>query len=968
TFSLVGDGVGGAPYLFQAGETASVEVQVADITTTYGVDYDNAVTAIQGAVATWNATNGPTAGFLTATHVGGAAPVVLTYLAGDDGAGGGNATAMTPPLVVNVTATDDSLIEGPETVDITLDNPGSTTGADVRLLGDDGTGAVVGDITITTEITDNDTANWTLVQTTPASVTEGADANYVLTLDGSASGMPGPAAVQTGDNASITLGLTLIAPTSLNDFDENPDQSVNETNPLALAIQDAIDVYNAAGGGGPLARTPGDPNSFELNAATGEVTFYGDSLATMPSFLIELTTFDDDDGSPTGLQQGTGAQTHLGNFVEPDEDFEVSIADPQFNQATAPEVTATGPNTVTTTIVDDNTLEISILHKRDAQEGTDGSLTNEAIINGQFEVVLSNPSQNAITVTLTDGVGNPLISNGTADNSGATPVGGNDYQNSSLSNVTFSPGDQSEVASVDVIDDMVIEGTETVIGTLTGFAIAPHFPSGATLDSGDVTIGATNEASLDIIDDDAATLTVADATVDEAAGTVTVTVTLDQDVQNGFTVPYTLADITATGGAASPADYDNAGGTLTFAGTAGETQDIVITIFNDDVVEGDEDFTVGLGTIVPGLNNNGIPPNPVATVDPTQVDVSDTGNVTIYDDDIDIELGPATPLSQAEGDPGDATSYTFTVTRTGLDTGVTTVDWTLAGSGANPASEDDFAGFGGTAFPSGTVTFPSGVNTQTITIELEEDNTVEGDEDFTVTLTPGSQTHTPDPLAVVDDTIDLVNASQTATIVNDDSATLTILDEVIDEDAGTVTLTVAVDNAVQGGFTVGYSTSDGTAVDPADYTSTTGTVTFAGTVGETETFTVPIINDDVVESDETFNVALGPVTGTTPASVAAGIDASDGAVVTIFNDDIDIELGPATPLSQAEGDPGDATSYTFTVTRTGLDTGVTTVDWTLAGFGANPASVDDFAGFGGTAFPSGTVTFPSGVNTQTITI
>ncbi|MEP5993078.1 beta strand repeat-containing protein, partial [Rhodopirellula bahusiensis] len=202
TFSLVGDGVGGAPYLFQAGETASVEVQVADITTTYGVDYDNAVTAIQSAVATWNATNGPTAGFLTATFAGGSNPVVLTYLAGDDGAGGGNATAMTP-LVVNVTATDDSLIEGPETVDITLDNPGSTTGADVRLLGDDGTGAVVGDITITTEITDNEFAEWNLTQAT-SPVVEGGSVDYTFSLVGDGVG-GAPYLFQAGETASVEV-------------------------------------------------------------------------------------------------------------------------------------------------------------------------------------------------------------------------------------------------------------------------------------------------------------------------------------------------------------------------------------------------------------------------------------------------------------------------------------------------------------------------------------------------------------------------------------------------------------------------------------------------------------------------------------------------------------------------------------------------------------------------------------------
>ena len=274
-------------------------------------------------------------------------------------------------------------------------------------------------------------------------------------------------------------------------------------------------------------------------------------------------------------------------------------------------------------------------------------MTDEAIINGQFTVSLSNPSQNTISVTLTDGLGNPLINNGTADNTGVTLVGGNDYQNSSLSTVSFSPGDQSEIASVDVIDDMVVEGTETVVATLTGFAIAPHFPSGATLDTGDVVIGATSEASLNIIDDDSGALTVGDVMVDEDAGTATVVVTLNQDVQNGFTVPYTFTDGSADGGTALPADFNNTTGMLTFVGTAGEEVEIIIPIFNDDVVEPDEMFTVGLGAIVPNPNTNGVPPNPVATVDPNQVDVSDTGTVTILNDDIDLTLSPIVPANSA---------------------------------------------------------------------------------------------------------------------------------------------------------------------------------------------------------------------------------------------------------------------------------------------------------------------------------
>ena len=62
----------------------------------------------------------------------------------------------------------------------------------------------------------------------------------------------------------------------------------------------------------------------------------------------------------------------------------------------------------------------------------------------------------------------------------------------------------------------------------------------------------------------------------------------------------------------------------------------------------------------------------------------------------------------------------------------------------------------------------------------------------------------------------------------------------VDEGVGMATITVSLDNAVQGGFTVDASTTDDTATT-ADYTTLTNeTIEFMGTAGETQTFTVII--------------------------------------------------------------------------------------------------------------------------------
>ncbi|MHB8902069.1 MAG: DNRLRE domain-containing protein, partial [Thermoguttaceae bacterium] len=50
----------------------------------------------------------------------------------------------------------------------------------------------------------------------------------------------------------------------------------------------------------------------------------------------------------------------------------------------------------------------------------------------------------------------------------------------------------------------------------------------------------------------------------------------------------------------------------------------------------------------------------------------------------------ATSASKSEGNAG-STAFTFTVTRTGSTTGTSTVNYAIAGSGANPAAAADFA-------------------------------------------------------------------------------------------------------------------------------------------------------------------------------------------------------------------------------------------------------------------------------------
>ena len=75
---------------------------------------------------------------------------------------------------------------------------------------------------------------------------------------------------------------------------------------------------------------------------------------------------------------------------------------------------------------------------------------------------------------------------------------------------------------------------------------------------------------------------------------------------------------------------------------------------------------------------------------------------------------------------------------------------------------------------------------------------------------------------------------------------------------------------------ISYASSNGTATAPADFTSATGTVTFAP--GETsKTISVTVVGDTTYEPDETFTVALS-----NPVNATIGTGSATG---TIQNDD-----------------------------------------------------------------------------------
>jgi hypothetical protein len=137
-------------------------------------------------------------------------------------------------------------------------------------------------------------------------------------------------------------------------------------------------------------------------------------------------------------------------------------------------------------------------------------------------------------------------------------------------------------------------------------------------------------------------------------------------------------------------------------------------------------------------------------------------------------------------------------------------------------------------------------------------------------------------------------------------------------DTGTVdaVFVVAMADPVSRPVTVAFTTVDVTAVAPEDYQPQSGTLTFLPGGSQTQTITIKVVGDTLVELNETFVVQLG-----NPSGAALG---RSTAVSTILNDDIDVVVND---LTIVEGHSGTRDAV-FAVSAVGAVNKVVTVSYT----------------------------------------
>ena len=588
-------------------------------------------------------------------------------------------------------------------------------------------------------------------------------------------------------------------------------------------------------------------------------------LKVTPSFTDVTAVGGTDYDENTAALTFTGTKGETKTFtvdttedavLEANETFTVGLS----VSGTTLNITAT--DTGTGTVNDDDSAAVTV-NDANADEGDDIS----------FTVTLSEAVQGGFKVT-------PSFTDVTA-------VEGTDYdKNTGQLTFTGTKG-ETKTFTVDTTEDGVLEANETFTVSLA----ASDVPTGTTVTATDTGTGTVNN-------DDSAAVTVNDANADEGDG-MTFTVTLDKAVQGGLTVTPSY-----TNGTAASADYTANTTALTFTGTANETKTFTVSTTEDAVLEADETFTVGL----------------TVSNAPSGVTATDTGTGTIKDDD-----SAAVTVNDANADEGNG--MTFTVTLSEAVQGGLKV--TPGYTNGTAASMDYTANT--TAL---TFTGTKG-ETKTFTVSTTEDDVVEGNETFTVGL---KVTDAPKGTTVT------ATDTGTGTINNDDGAVVTVNNANASE-GESITFTVTLGEAVQGGLTVTPGFTDVTAVEGTDYDENTTALSFTVTKGETKTFTVPTTEDAVLEADETFTVGL---------SVSnSSVTATDTGTGTINDDD-----SAAVTVNDASASEGN--SMTFTVT---LDKAV------QGGVTVTPSYANGSAGSSDYTENTTALTFTGAANeTQTFTV
>ncbi len=299
-----------------------------------------------------------------------------------------------------------------------------------------------------------------------------------------------------------------------------------------------------------------------------------------------------------------------------------------------------------------------------------------------------------------------------------------------------------------------------------------------------------------------------------------------------------------------------------------DEDNVFVNVFDDNVNEGDEVLKLTLSAPDQGRLLLGGQPIPIGTALGKA-----HASLTIIDNDFNFgTLGFSAPEYFVNENELRAA---ITVTREGGTSGSLTVDvYTQDGS----ATSQDYVGIPKSA-PQ-TLYFDPGQTTNRFTISIRNDTVAELEETVQLFLTNATGFPSNVPIA---QRLDPARSTAVLNIIDDDFAlgrlSFTAGNYTVSEADGQVTVTVRRSGGNAGDVAVNFATQNGTARAGVDYVSTNGILRWTDRDSAAKTFTIPILNNDIVEGEKTFNVIISNPTAT------GAIGATPSAVVHIQNDD-----------------------------------------------------------------------------------
>ena len=834
---------------------------------------------------------------------------VVAYAIGGDANSGGDFTPLTGTVTIlagqtsatiDVAVIDDSILEDAENVTVTLEAITS---------GDSNISLRLG-ATATVTISDNDTAEVTVVASDASASEPGDDGQFTVSISNASDTDTivaytiGGDAATSGDYTALSGTVTILAGQTSATIDVAViDDSILEDNESVTLTLDSItagDAEISIGAADSATVTIADDDTAEVTVVASDAT------ASEPGddgqFTVSISSASDTDtvvaytiggdaaasddytalsGTVTILAGQTSATIDVAviddSILEDNESVTLTLDSITAGDA---DISIGATDSATVTISDDDTAEVTIA-ANDASASEPGD-------DGQFTVSISNPSDTDTVVTFTIG------GNATSGDD-FTPLTGT---------VTILAGQTSATIDVAVLDDSLLETSETVTVQL------------ASISSGDadVSIGAADSATVVIADDDSTTVNIAATTASASEPNTDgqFTVTLANASSTDTTISYSVG-----GDAVEGTDFANLSGSVTIL--AGQTSATIdIAVLDDSILESTESVTVTLDDVTAG--------------DPSiSLGTSITATVTITDDDSGEVTVVASDATAAE--PTD--SGQFTVSISSVSDTDTVIAYTIGG---DATSGSDFTPL------SGTVTILAGQSSVIVDVDAIDDSILEGTE--SVTLTLNSITSGDADIAIG------AAANATVTISDDDSALVTITanDDAASEPGDNGQFTISISNASDTDTIVTYVISgDASAGD--DYTALSGTATILA--GQTSTTVdVNVIDDSTLEGDEVVTLMLDAITSGDP-DIALGI--ADTASVTISDDDMAVVTITASDAAASE--PGNDGQFTVSISSPS-DT-----DTVIAyAIGGDATSGDDFTAL------TGTVTILAGQTTATIDI